>query len=206
MPSRVRKANARTPKERAANLKAKTDKVRRRYKVTVTKRRKFTYEGEEQLVKNMIVVLKLANYTNQQIAMIVGVSTKQVAVFLADGNVQKQYMRLKEQLPQAALELGQAYLIEAVQSVVHVLRTSDEEAIILKAAGEIFDRFGIPKASRIEQQHKIGEDDNPISGDPALIDKIRAAAPETQEAVSQLQEAFEQGVAQLLEKEIDDDG
>jgi len=206
MPPRVKSANsARTPASKAASLKKKTDKARRKYKINITKRKKFTYEGEQELVKNMIVVLKLANYTNEQTAMIVGVSRNQVAEFLKDGNVQKQYMRLKQQLPQAALELGQAYLIEAVQAVVHVLRTADDDAIILKAAGEIFDRFGIPKSSRVETTPPKGEDDNPISGDPSLIDRIRGAAPETQEAVAQLQEAFEQGIAQLLEKETGDD-
>jgi hypothetical protein len=198
--------NPRVPDEKAASLKKQSDKVRKRYKVNVTKRRKFTFEGEETLVKDMIVVLKLANYSNTQIAMIVGVSRKQVAVFLEDGNVQKQYMALKERLPQAALQLGRAYLIEAVEAVVNVMRTTEDEGLILKAASEIFDRFGIPKSSRIESTPDPGgeEEENPLN-DPTLMDRLRKASPETQDAVAQLTDAFHEGIAQLLERETVDE-
>lgn len=195
----------RVPDEKAASLKKATDKARKRYKVNITKRRKFTFEGEQDLVKDMIVVLKLANYSNSQIAMIVGISRKQVAVFLEDGNVQKQYMALKSRLPQAALELGRAYLIEAVEAVVHVMRTTEDEGLILKAASEIFDRFGIPKSSRVETSPEPGEEDENSINDPTLMDRLRKASPETQDAVAQLTDAFHDGIAQLLERETVDE-
>ena len=189
---------ARTPDEKAASLRKATEKARKRHKVVVTKRRKFTFEGEEDLVKDMIVVLKLANYSNTQVAMIVGISRKQVAAFLEDGNVQKKYLALKERLPQAALELGRAYLIEAVEAVVHVMRTTDDDAIILKAAAELFDRFGIPKSSRVETDKADGEE-NPMS-DPTLMDRIRKASPEQQAQIADLQEMWEQGLEQILKE------
>lgn len=203
----TRKTKPRVPEEKAASLKKRTEKARKRYKVNITKRRKFTFEGEEELVKDMIVVLKLANYSNTQIAMIVGISRNQVALFLEDGNVQKQYMALKTRLPQAALELGRAYLIEAVEAVVHVMRTTDDESLILKAAAEIFDRFGIPKSSRVETTADLGssEDTDSMISDPTLMERLRKAAPETQDAVAQLTDAFHEGIAQLLEKETAND-
>jgi hypothetical protein len=202
--ARPRKSPVRTPDEKAANLKRQTEKARKRYKVNVTKRRKFTYEGEDELVSDMIVILKLANYSNSQIAMIVGVSRKQVATFLEDGNVQKKYMRLKAALPQAAFDLGRMYLIEAVSAVVHVMRTTDDGALILKAAGELFDRFGIPKSSRVETTPDGGTPDgeNPMS-DPTLMDKVRHASPEIQVAVAELQESFFEGVEQILGKDVE---
>lgn len=204
MPPR-KNTQPRVPDEKAAKLKTQTDKARKRYKVNITKRRKFTFEGEQELVKDMIVVLKLANYSNSQIAMIVGISRKQVAVFLEDGNVQKQYMALKSRLPQAALELGKAYLIEAVSAVVHVMRTTDDDALVLKAASEIFDRFGIPKSSRIETTPEQGGEDGSEINDPTLMDRLRKASPETQDAVAQLTDAFHDGIAQLLERETVDE-
>lgn len=195
----------RTPEGRAANLQKQTAKARKRYKVTTTKKRKFEFDGEEELVKDMIVVLKLANYTNSQIAMIVGISRGQVKVFLTDGNVQKKYLALKSKLPQAALELGRAYLIEAVQAVVHVMRTTDDETIILKAASELFDRFGVPKSSRVETTpDSPPTDDNPLS-DPSLMARIRKASPEVQTALGELQESFLSGVEAILNRETADE-
>jgi hypothetical protein len=179
-------------------MKSNSDRVRKRYKVNVTKRRKFTFEGEDELVKDMVVVLKLSNYTNTQIASIVGVSRGQVKEILQDGNVQRQLMALREKLPQAALELGRAYLIEAVQAVAHVMRTTDDDALVLRAAGELFDRFGIPKVSRSEQKTETPDGgEHPVT--PSLMEKLRQASPEVQAKAADLQEMFQEGISQLLD-------
>jgi len=182
-------------------LQAKTDKVKKRYKVNVKRKRKFDIEGEQDLVSDMVVILKLANYTNTQIAMICGISRGQVKIFLEDGNVRKKYLALKEKLPQAALDLGRQYLIEAVQAVAHVMRTSTDDAIVLKAAGELFDRFGIPKSSKIETTPDPSEGDGDPMSDPSLMVKLRKASPEVQQGVADLHEMFMSGVEQLLGKQ-----
>ena len=186
-----------TPEGKAAKLQEQKKAVTRKYKTNVTRRRKFNFEGEEELVIDMIIFLKIANYSNTQIAMIVGVSKGQVAKYLDDGNVQKRYISLKAKLPEAAFALGQAYLIEAVQAVANVMRTTDDDSVVLKAAGEIFDRFGIPKVSRTEMKNpEESGDEHPV--DKTLMDRIRAASPEVQQGVAELQEMFETGIEQLL--------
>lgn len=189
------------PDDRAANLQAQANKVRRKYKVNVRTRRKWTFEGEDELVKDMVLVLKLANYTHSQIASIVGVSRGQVGEILQDANVKKKYMRLKESLPQAALELGQAYIIEAVQTIVHVMRTADDYAVVLKAAGDLLDRFGIPKLSRLERKTDDGQsplDSIGRGGTENIFEQIRDMAPEIQERAAQLYDSFEQGMKQII--------
>jgi hypothetical protein len=189
-----------TPEDRAANIKAQTNRVKRKYKVNVSTRRKFNFEGEEELVKDMVIVLKLANYTHNQIGSIVGISRGQVGEFLADTKVQKKYMKLKEALPQAALELGQAYIIEAVQTIVHVMRTEEDNAIVLKAASDLLDRFGIPKLSRLERKTEDGSPLGSIGrgGHEAIFEQVRGMAPEIQEKIANLYDSFEQGVQQIV--------
>lgn len=186
----------RTPEDRAASIEAQTALVKKRYKTNTRTKRKFSLEGEEGLVKDMIVVLKLANYTHGQIASIVGVSRGQVGVFLQDENVQKKMLTLREALPAAALELGKAYLIEAVQAVVHVLRTETDNALVLKAASELFDRFGLPKLSRseavIDETNRLGDSDE------SLLAKFKSATPEMQEKAAQLHDMFEEGLKTIL--------
>lgn len=194
----ARPRNVKTPEDRAAGLRAQEARVRKRYKANVSTKRKFTFEGEDELIKDMVVVLKLSNYTNTQIASIVGVSRGQVKTILADGNVQKKLISLKAKLPQAALELGRAYLIEAVQSVAHIMRTSNDEQVVLKAAAELFDRFGIPKVSRQESKTDPGDENEGHPVTPQLLDRLRQATPEIQERAAALQEMFQEGLDTLL--------
>jgi len=192
----VRKSPARTPADRAAQIEERTNLVKRKYKTNLKARRRFAIQGEEELVKDMIVVLKLANYTHSQIAMIVGVSRGQVREYLQDEKLQKKMLHLREALPAAALELGKAYLIEAVQAVVHVLRTETDNALVLKAAGELFDRFGLPKLSRSEAT--VDQNNNLTATDESVISQFRTAPPELQEKAAQLHDAFEDGLRHLL--------
>lgn len=194
-------SSPKTPEDRAADIKINAARARKRYRTKVTKRRNFI-EGEEELVKDMIVVLKLANYSHTQIAMIVGVGKTQVKEFLQDPKLQKKLLHLREALPQAAFDLGRAYLIEAVQAVVHVLRTEKDSAIILKAASELFDRFGIPKVAKSETKvdypHETGMLSNKAED---WLAKFKDEPPELQEQAAQLVEALEEGLVGLLKKE-----
>src|SRR5262245_14348973 len=107
--------------------------------------------GQKELVTDTVLILKLVNYSNVQIGKIVGISSDQVGDILNDEKTAERFLKLKKTLSQAAYELIQTYLIEAVQVVADVMRTSEDDAIVLKAAGELFDRGGLPKASRSEQ-------------------------------------------------------
>jgi hypothetical protein len=193
-----RKSVHKTPIDRHNEMQEYAATVKKRYKLNVRTKRRFEIVGEEDLVKDMVVVLKLANYTHTQIGAIVGVSRGQVKVYLQDEKVQKKLLHLREALPQAALELGRAYLIEAVQAVVHVLRTETDNALVLKAAAEMFDRFGLPKLTRTEAQvdetNRLGETDE------SLISKFRDVSPEFQEKAAQLHDAMEEGLKHLLDE------
>src|SRR5262245_58872837 len=126
-----RRTTPRTPAERSASLAAQSHAVRRKYKTNLRLRKKFSIEGEESLVKDMIAILRVAGYTNSQIGQIVGVSRGQVREFLLEDDLQKLILILRERIPQAAVELGRAYLIEAVQAIVNIMRTSDDDAMVL---------------------------------------------------------------------------
>jgi hypothetical protein len=189
-----------TPEDRNQEVEKLRRRVKKQYKVNVKTRRRFEIPGEESVVKEMALVLKLANYSNSQIAAIVGVSKGQVKDFVADPKFQNKLLYLKERLPEAALELGRAYLIEAVQAVAHVMRTSKDEAMVLKAAGEIFDRFGLAKLSRIERKNFDPLDAIGRGGNETTLEQFRVAPPEIQEEAAQLFDMFEQGLKVLMDK------
>lgn len=191
------KRNMKTPDERAEAVEKAEKRARRGYRNNIDKNRKLS-DAELDFIRDSCVILMLVGYSNMQIAHIVGLSKSQVKIVREDANVQKRIASLKSKLPEAALTLGKAYLVEAIQAVVHVMRTEKDNALVLKAAAEIFDRFGIPKVSRaegkIETQPPATEGE--ISDD--LMTKLRAAPPEVQEKVAALHESFTEGIDRIL--------
>lgn len=191
-------ANQKTPEERSEIISKLHSKARKGYKTKTTRKR--SVSGEElEIIKDQLVALKvIGGYSNTQCAMIVGLSKGQVREIIADPNMRSRIEAVKKNLPKAALNLGQAYLVEAVQAVVHILRTETDNALVLKAAAEIFDRFGIPKVSRSEAKIDTPNDGDESEIPNTLMSKLRAAPPEVQEQVAALQESFTEGVERIL--------
>lgn len=177
------------PEERRANEQVvDLNRVRRRYKVD-TKRRRKLLPGEVGHVQDMVIILKLSGYSKAQIARTVGISFGQVTEMLDDPDVAERLVYMRGVLPQAALDLLHGYMVEAVQAIVDVMRMSDDDKLILQAAGEILDRAGLSKASR-QERHQINEERTTITDD-GLVEKLRTASPEVQEQAAQLVEQLE---------------
>lgn len=181
-----------TPVKRAADAKREVTRVKRKYKVNLSKPRKLQ-PGEIEHVADMVIVLKLAGYPNSQIGKVIGISRGQVKEFLYDPLVSARMVDLRAALPQAALQLLQGYLIEAVQALVDVMRSTEDDALTLKAAGEILDRAGIAKTSR--QERKVEESHSMTFTDDGIVDALREAPPEVQEEAAQMVEALQEFMA-----------
>lgn len=178
-----------SPVQRSAEVKKENARVQRKYKTDLKKRRKLIPQEESQ-IKNMIVVLKLASYSQRDMAMILGISKGQVKAYLDDPGVQEDLNIMGEALPAAALELMHGYMIEAVQTVAEIMRHAEDDKIVLQAAAEILDRGGIPKASRQERLNENNE--NITISDDGLLERLREASPEIQEQAAQLVEGIEE--------------
>ena len=177
-----------TPNQRASNRKKTIASVRRRYKVDVSRSTKLI-PAEIPHVKQMIVVLQLAGYNHTQKARIVGISVDQVREMLKDPAVEEMLVMLRERIPEAALELLQGYMIEGVQAIVDVMRRSQDDATVIRAAADLLDRGGIPKLSKSERL-QTNEEKTTITDD-GIVDALREASPEVQEQAAQLIEQLE---------------
>lgn len=195
------KKSVKTPEERAEIIAKAHSKARKGYRINTKRDRKDVSPDEITVIKDMLVSLRLVGYTPSGCAAIVGLSRGQVREICNDPNFKKRLESLKTKLPEAAVNLGRAYLVEAVQSVVHVLRTESDNALVLKAAAELFDRFGIPKVSRSEAKVESTE---PAEGEinETFLNKLRSAPPEVQEQVAALHESFTEGVERILSEGI----
>lgn len=177
-----------SPEQRAASKEREGQKIRRKYKRNLTLSRKLL-PGEREHVESMIVVLRLAGYEKTQIARVIGISLQQVTDLLADPVVTEKLVTLRKTLPQAALDLLQGYMIEAVQTLVDIMRMAEDDKIVLAAAGEILDRSGLAKASR-QERHQINEQ-RTVFTDDGIVERIRQASPEVQEQAAQVIENLE---------------
>ena len=193
-------APRKTPIERAEIIMNAERKAKKGYRLNTRVRRAAT-DDELVVIKDMLVSLKLVGFTNQQCGAIVGLSRGQVRDITQDENFRKRLESLRTKLPEAAINLGRAYLVESVQAVVHVLRTETDNALVLKAAAELFDRFGIPKVSKVEQPAPK-EEEGEIN--KSTMEKLREAPPEVQEQIAALHESFTEGVERILSGGVDE--
>ena len=189
------------PAKRAADAKREIRHVQRKYKQNLKTRRKFL-PGEEEYVADTVIVLKLAGYTGSQIGRVVGISRGQVRELLARPDVSEKLLKLRESLPAASLELLQGYMIEAVQAIVDVMRTSGDNKLILQAAGEILDRAGLPKASK-QERNTVNEEKITITDD-GIVDRLRQLPPEKQEEAAQIVEQLEMMLAETAQMAQED--
>jgi hypothetical protein len=179
----------RSPNERASKGKKEITRVRRKYKTNLTKMKKFI-PGEEDHVVNMILVLKLGGYPNTQVGQIVGLGRNQVAEILKQPKVAEELIALRAALPQAALDLLEGYSIEAVVTIADIMRTGNDDKIVLAAATEILDRVGIGKVSKRESTN-VNEERTTFVDD-GIVERLREASPEVQEKAAQLIEGLEE--------------
>lgn len=193
-----------SPEERSEVLERAQARAKRGYRLKTKTDRKGVTENEIVVIKDMLVSLKLVGFSNEQCAAIVGLSRRQVKEIVGHPNFQRRLETLRTKLPEAAINLGRAYLVESVQAVAHVLRTEKDSALVLKAAAEMFDRFGIPKVSRTEAKTDPTPPENNDELSEDVMDKLRRANPETQEKIAALQESFSEGVERLLNEGSED--
>jgi len=188
MPTQYYRKNQ-SPESRARKKQAEGNKVRRKYKRNMALSRKLL-PGEKEHVGDMAIVLRLAGYDRAQIARVLNLGLAQVTDLLAEPWVAEKLIALRKALPQAALELLQDYMIEAVQTLVDIMRMSTDEKITLAAVGEILDRGGLSKASR-QERHQVTETRTTFTDD-AIVERLRTASPEVQEQAAQVIEKLEQ--------------
>ena len=180
-----------TPEERAGTAEKSVRRIKRQYKVALSKPKRYAL-GEKEHIADMVIVLKLAQYSNNQIGSVVNISRGQVAEILSQPETAERLLTLRSNLPAAALDLLHGYSIEAVQAIVDVMRSTEDDGLILKAASEILDRAGIAKVSKSEGTvHQTRENKLTIGADQDMTDQLRSLSPELQEQAAAMMENFE---------------
>jgi len=191
MPTQYYKSPGTRPRSveaRSAQRERELARIRRKYRKGTTLDKKLL-PGERKAVEDTVIVLRLAGYDRSQICRIIGISSAQVKSVLDDPKTTERLVHLRGTISQAALDLLQGYMIEAIQTIVDIMRMADDDKIVLQACAEILDRAGIVKASR-QERLQVNETKTTLTDD-GIVEALRAASPEVQEQAAQLFEQLE---------------
>ena len=177
----VRKKKAKTETEKQIR------RLRRKYHVRATNK-KFS-RGEEDAARFQVLVLKLAGYSQRQIAAAVGISQTQVSGFVNEPESQELLVQFRLDLTTQALEMLKLMTVEAAMTVLDVMRTERDGKVRLAAAADVFDRVGIAKVSRSER--KTESEETVKFTAESMVEQIRHLSPELQEQAAQMIEQVE---------------
>lgn len=178
--------------ERLEILHGEGRKLRARIKKETKVKKGHTQPGELYLKKNTAVLLKIGvpGISYNDIADRLGETRATVKEwFKSDPEVKEFYEWATKNLKEGALELMKTYSLEAVETLVLLMRFGSEK-YMFEAAREILDRVGVPKVERRENQnenvssHKWADRDS-------LVSEIRELPPELQEEAVSALEKFE---------------
>jgi predicted transcriptional regulator len=143
--------------------------------------------GPEELLKQMAVVLTVAGYDQRRIAQQLGVSQPTISRWLRQPQADQYQRFLTHQLVDGAVLLLRRYAIEAVETLVQVMRTADSHKTRLDAAKAILDRIGLNTAIElIEQRDPAETAAERAEEDDPLLAHFRAAPLDVQEQVASL--------------------
>ena len=172
-----------SPEDRVKDKSKELTRVRRKYKVNTRTKKRYV-AGEEEAISVSVAVLKVAGFSNVQIARTLGISRGQTATILEKPEISELLVILRQDLTDAAIDLLQSYSIEAVQAIVDVMRVSTDDKIVITAAAEILDRAGIPKLTRSEK--RVENEERTVFTDDGIVEEIRKLPPEKQEEAAQM--------------------
>jgi predicted transcriptional regulator len=147
--------------------------------------------GSEQLLKQLTVVLTVAGYDQRRIAHQLGVSQPTISRWLREPEAEHHQRLLSRQLTDGAVLLLRRYSIEAVETLVEVMRLAESQKTRLDAAKAILDRIGLPGTLDLVNTAEAAEAALDVSQEDEFFARFRAAPPEVQNEVATLYEQME---------------
>lgn len=173
------------PEGRAEFLEAERRRAKKKIAGTAKRKGKRRAPGELEFKQDMMIILKVAGYTHQQIGASIGEHKDTINEWFKSPDIAAKYLKVTKTLTDSARRLLETFTIEAIQSIVDIMRDTPDDKIRLDAAKEILDRGGLPKASRTETKTEatttFGVDDEQMAA-------LRELPPDLQEEAAQMME------------------
>jgi transcriptional regulator with XRE-family HTH domain len=150
---------------------------------------------ERRLKQQMLAHLKAGGFSTTYCADALGVSKATIDRWLADEDLalRKDIEEISANYIAAGVTLMQGYLIEIVESLMDVFRTTEDEQLAVKIGLEILDRLGVSKVNKSEsvtaatlrQQSEVD-----IVDKTGILETVRNAPPNVQARMAEHAESL----------------
>lgn len=186
------------PRKKLDTVSAHRDEIKRKYKRGPKAEKRVRGEASltdiDKLVKQDIACyLKAMDFSYGYISESLGVSLDVVKKWFTNDELgmQDRVAEIRESYTAGAIKLMKTYAIELVEMVMEIARTTDDEALVLKIAVEMWDRMGIAKVNKSESvsaQTIREEREIDITDKSGMVEALRTAPPEVQARAAEAME------------------
>ena len=158
-------------------------------KVKVVSAEETLPDFERHLKQQMVCYLKAGGFSTAYCADALDVGKATIERWLADDKLKmrEQVAKIQADYISAGVTLIQSYLIEIVESLMDIFRTTPDEQLAVKIGLEMLDRLGVSKvnksesvtAATLKQQSEVD-----IVDKTGILETMRKAPPEVQQAMA----------------------
>lgn len=200
------------PRKKMDTVAAHRDEIAKKYKRGPKAEKRVRGESAltetDKLVKQDVACyLKAMDFSYGYIAESLGVSKDVLKKWFTNDELgmQERVAQIRESYTAGAIKLMKTYAIELVEMVMEIARTTDDEALVLKIAVEMWDRMGIAKVNKsesitaqtIREEHEID-----ITDKSGLVDALRHAPPEVQARAAEAMEELMALTAEHTDRDV----
>lgn len=141
--------------------------------------------------KMMACVLKAADFSYTYIGDAVSMSKDTVRRWFADDPVMAETVEeIQASFVDGAVRLLKTYAVEAVEMLMELARSTEDDKVALQAITEVLDRIGLSKVNKSESIAAVTKRDVvDITDSSGLVEKLRNAPPEVQAQAAEHMEA-----------------
>jgi hypothetical protein len=162
-------------------------------------------ETDKLVKRDVACYLKAMDFSYGYIAESLGVTKDVLKKWFTNDELgmQDRVAEIRESYTAGAIKLMKTYAIELVEMVMEIARTTEDEALVLKIATEMWDRMGIAKVNKSESvsaQTIREEREIDITDKSGMVEALRHAPPEVQARAA---EAMEELMSLATEHNLD---
>jgi len=185
------------PRKSGKSLSDNLNQIHRRYQrgslVRKAIKGNFT-ERETALAKEAACLLSAAGFSEAYIAEALGTTRGVVnGWFKNDEALADRVLQIKDEITVSAVKLIRSYMLEGVEMLMEIARTTTDEKLAASVIQDLLDRGGVSKVNKSESvsaQTVREEKEVHITDKGGLVEALREASPEAQLAAAEHLEAF----------------
>lgn len=183
-------------RKNAGTLAEQRDEIKRKYKrgrrtdAKVVRADTDLDDFEREIKQTLCCYFKAQDFSYSYMAEALEVSPHTVKKWFADNEwMREKVIEIRADLVGGAVKYMKTYVLEIIEGLMHIFRTTDSESIAKEIGFEMLDRLGISKVNKSESAvAKTLREEHDITDKTGLLALAKNAPPHVQAAMAQRME------------------